>query len=137
MGIAWKSLLATALTAGAAGALRTSFSIRELQAIADDAAALESKYRQTSARALTGHQPRDQINDVDPSLLYPAYNLTVPIDHFHNDSIYEPHVCMAQHKPPPPTFFPPHHQNVDFRRQMGTKSPVTSQVLSLTGIKDE
>ena len=29
--------------------------------------------------------------DTDPSLLYPAYNLSVPIDHFHNDSLYEPH----------------------------------------------
>ncbi|KUJ19308.1 uncharacterized protein LY89DRAFT_488275 [Mollisia scopiformis] len=25
------------------------------------------------------------------TLLYPAYNLSVPIDHFHNDSMYEPH----------------------------------------------
>ena len=29
--------------------------------------------------------------DVDPSTLYPAYNLSVPIDHFHNESMYEPH----------------------------------------------
>lgn len=29
--------------------------------------------------------------DVDPSTLYPEYNISVPIDHFHNDSIYEPH----------------------------------------------
>jgi hypothetical protein len=29
--------------------------------------------------------------EVDPSSLYPEYNLSVPIDHFHNDSIYEPH----------------------------------------------
>lgn len=29
--------------------------------------------------------------DVDPSLLYPAHNLSVPVDHFHNDSLYEPH----------------------------------------------
>ena len=29
--------------------------------------------------------------DTDPALLYPAYNLSVPIDHFHNDSLYEPH----------------------------------------------
>lgn len=29
--------------------------------------------------------------DVNPSLLYPAHNLSVPIDHFHNDSLYEPH----------------------------------------------
>ncbi|XMA20160.1 hypothetical protein WAI453_012951 [Rhynchosporium graminicola] len=27
----------------------------------------------------------------DPKLLYPAYNIRVPVDHFHNDSLYEPH----------------------------------------------
>ncbi|KAK2046182.1 serine carboxypeptidase S28 [Colletotrichum somersetense] len=27
----------------------------------------------------------------DPAILYQAYNLSVPVDHFHNDSIYEPH----------------------------------------------
>ncbi|KAG9236991.1 putative serine protease K12H4.7 [Amylocarpus encephaloides] len=30
-------------------------------------------------------------DDTDPETLYPAYNLSVPIDHFHNDSKYEPH----------------------------------------------
>lgn len=29
--------------------------------------------------------------DVDPSTLYPAHNISVPIDHFHNESMYEPH----------------------------------------------
>ena len=29
--------------------------------------------------------------DVDPSALYPAYNLSVPVDHFQNESMYEPH----------------------------------------------
>lgn len=29
--------------------------------------------------------------DVDPSTLYPAHNLSVPVDHFHNESMYEPH----------------------------------------------
>ena len=29
--------------------------------------------------------------DADPETLYPAYNLSVPIDHFHNESAYEPH----------------------------------------------
>jgi len=32
-----------------------------------------------------------QKRDVDPSILYPAHNLSVPIDHFHNESMYEPH----------------------------------------------
>ncbi|GKT97046.1 serine carboxypeptidase S28 [Colletotrichum tofieldiae] len=27
----------------------------------------------------------------DPATLYQAYNLSVPVDHFHNDSFYEPH----------------------------------------------
>lgn len=30
-------------------------------------------------------------DDTDPTLLCPAYNLSVPVDHFHNDSLYEPH----------------------------------------------
>jgi hypothetical protein len=30
-------------------------------------------------------------DDIDPTTLYPAYNLSVPIDHFHNDTLYEPH----------------------------------------------
>ena len=30
-------------------------------------------------------------DDTDPTLLYPAYNLSVPIDHWQNDSLYEPH----------------------------------------------
>jgi hypothetical protein len=29
--------------------------------------------------------------DTDPALLYPAYNFSVPVDHFHNESQYEPH----------------------------------------------
>lgn len=29
--------------------------------------------------------------DVDPSELYPAHNLSVPVDHFHNETLYEPH----------------------------------------------
>jgi Serine carboxypeptidase S28 len=29
--------------------------------------------------------------DVDPTTLYPEHHIAVPIDHFHNDSRYEPH----------------------------------------------
>lgn len=29
--------------------------------------------------------------DIDPSELYPAHNLSVPVDHFHNETLYEPH----------------------------------------------
>ena len=32
-----------------------------------------------------------QRRDVDPATLYPAYNISVPVDHFHNESMYEPH----------------------------------------------
>jgi hypothetical protein len=31
------------------------------------------------------------IQDVDPSDLYPAHYLDIPVDHFHNDSRYAPH----------------------------------------------
>jgi hypothetical protein len=29
--------------------------------------------------------------DVNLALLYPEHNISVPVDHFHNDSSYEPH----------------------------------------------
>ncbi|KIX08974.1 uncharacterized protein Z518_00052 [Rhinocladiella mackenziei CBS 650.93] len=32
-----------------------------------------------------------RVRDVDPEDLYPAHNISVPVDHFHNDSRYEPH----------------------------------------------
>lgn len=32
-----------------------------------------------------------KLRDVDPEELYPGYNISVPVDHFHNDSRYEPH----------------------------------------------
>ncbi|KAK5117660.1 hypothetical protein LTR62_005083 [Meristemomyces frigidus] len=35
--------------------------------------------------------------DTDPSLLYPAYNFTTPIDHFHNETMYEPHTNGSYH----------------------------------------
>ncbi|KAL1652073.1 hypothetical protein SLS58_000197 [Diplodia intermedia] len=58
-----------------ARALRTSLPIRELR---------------KQIRAL--HEPAQfDRRDIDPSALYPAYNISVPIDHFHNDSLYTPH----------------------------------------------
>lgn len=90
----WKGVLTSILAVGVVDALRTKFTISDLQSMAENAAALESKYTRIS-----GLQPDDaETADTDPSLLYPAYSLTVPIDHFHNDSIYEPHVslhCLA------------------------------------------
>lgn len=86
--MAWNKLWTTILAVGVVDALQTKFTINDLQSIADNAAALETKYTR-----VTGLQPGDaEVADTDPSLLYPAYNLSVPIDHFHNDSIYEPHV---------------------------------------------
>ncbi|KAK0628361.1 peptidase S28 [Bombardia bombarda] len=32
-----------------------------------------------------------EARDIDPALLYPVRNLSVPIDHFHNETKYEPH----------------------------------------------
>lgn len=43
-----------------------------------------------SAPLLSKRQSFSGYN-VDPSTLYPAYNLSVPIDHFFNESQYEPH----------------------------------------------
>ena len=51
-------------------------------------------------RAVIGSTARDigaqtsillKREDVDPSLLYPERNFSTPIDHFHNQSQYEPH----------------------------------------------
>ena len=36
-------------------------------------------------------EPKLSKRDVDPATLYPAYNLQVPVDHFHNESKYSPH----------------------------------------------
>ena len=36
-------------------------------------------------------EPKLSKRDVDPATLYPAYNLQVPVDHFHNESKYVPH----------------------------------------------
>jgi len=46
--------------------------------------------RTKSAPLLSKRQNFDSVN-VNPSTLYPAYNLSVPIDHFFNESQYEPH----------------------------------------------
>ncbi|CAG8953516.1 hypothetical protein HYFRA_00009973 [Hymenoscyphus fraxineus] len=50
--------------------------------------AIEERVRRTTINPRSLVTKRD---DYDPSLLYPAYTLSVPIDHFHNDSLYEPH----------------------------------------------
>ncbi len=36
-------------------------------------------------------EPKLSKRGVDPAALYPAYNLQVPVDHFHNESKYAPH----------------------------------------------
>ncbi|KAH8805723.1 serine carboxypeptidase S28-domain-containing protein [Xylogone sp. PMI_703] len=48
--------------------------------------ALERKLKMNTISHNEPGQP-----DTDPTLLYPAYNLSVPVDHFHNESRYEPH----------------------------------------------
>jgi hypothetical protein len=48
----------------------------------------------TTARNLrpAPHQlNRRAVEDVDPTLLYPERNMSIPVDHFHNDSSYAPH----------------------------------------------
>ncbi|ROV98072.1 hypothetical protein VMCG_07019 [Cytospora schulzeri] len=82
--MALRSVLVSALAFGA-DAIRTSFAVSELRDLASRNALLQDKYLQVSKNEYHA------AVDVDPSLLYPAYNLSVPIDHFHNDSLYEPH----------------------------------------------
>lgn len=69
--------LATAWLSGlpACSGLKTWQPIRELQ-----------KQVQHDVASANAH---DIVNEYPE---YPAYNLSVPIDHFHNDSLYEPHV---------------------------------------------
>lgn len=87
--MARSSILVAAL-ALCVDALRTSFTVSELREKSTRDALLQEEYLQRlSTRQYTAA-------DVDPSLLYPAYNLSVPIDHFHNDSLYEPHVRHAK-----------------------------------------
>lgn len=104
-----KTILGLALALGA-DALRTRFTVSDLQQIAASNAALESNYHEVLASSL---QPDGSTAaDIDPSLLYPAYNLSVPIDHFHNDSLYEPHVCSLPPQVPLcllPTPYAMHH----------------------------
>ncbi|KAG0647554.1 putative extracellular serine carboxypeptidase [Hyphodiscus hymeniophilus] len=42
-------------------------------------------------RNTISHRSLHKRDDVDPTLLYPEYNISTPIDHWHNDSTYEPH----------------------------------------------
>jgi hypothetical protein len=64
-------MLLSVLLAGVVGvaSLRASLTLPELR-----------------ARTKELGTPQFATADVDPSLLYPAHNLSVPIDHFHNDS---------------------------------------------------
>ena len=78
---------ALALATGA-DCLRTSFTVSELGDIAAGEASLQEEYSKVQRAAAA---------DTNPSLLYPAHNLSVPVDHFHNDSLYEPHVSCRSH----------------------------------------
>lgn len=58
-------------------------------------AAINSKFASSPLRELKSQiatSPTLTRRDVDPSTLYPERNISVPIDHFHNESMYEPHV---------------------------------------------
>lgn len=83
-----KAVLCGALAlATGADCLRTSFSVSELASIADREASLQEEYSRVQRDVAAAA-------DTNPSLLYPAHNLSVPVDHFHNDSLYEPHVSL-------------------------------------------
>jgi hypothetical protein len=44
----------------------------------------------TNSHAPAPHQ-LNRRDDIDPALLYPEHNISVPVDHFFNESKYEPH----------------------------------------------
>lgn len=94
-----KAVLVGALAlATGADCLRTSFSVSELQNIAAGEALLQDEYSNVQAAAAVAVAAVPA--DTNPSLLYPAHNLSVPVDHFHNDSLYEPHVsCKSLIQP--------------------------------------
>ncbi|KAF2769483.1 hypothetical protein EJ03DRAFT_292874 [Teratosphaeria nubilosa] len=51
-----------------------------------------SSGRQTIGRIRRQQEARKLAKrDTDPELLYPTHNFTIPVDHFHNESQYEPH----------------------------------------------
>lgn len=49
--------------------------------------------RQTEADILVQTYRAQELRrrDVDPNALYPAHNISIPVDHFHNESRYSPH----------------------------------------------
>lgn len=87
-------LYGTLALATGVSCLRTSFSVSELSNIVAREASLEDEYSSVH----TARQAAVAV-DTNPSLLYPAHNLSVPIDHFHNDSLYEPHVSLKSLHP--------------------------------------
>ncbi|CAK7210229.1 hypothetical protein SCUCBS95973_000708 [Sporothrix curviconia] len=77
-------LLLAALPTGSAG-MRTWQPIRELQKqIQEDGG---DGGDGGDGSGVLGETPRPS----SPPPAYPAYNLSVPVDHFHNDSLYAPH----------------------------------------------
>ena len=57
-------------------------------------AAIGSNFASTPLIELKRHTASSPVitrRDTDPDTLYPAHNISVPIDHFHNESLYEPH----------------------------------------------
>ncbi len=68
-------MLLSLLVAGAVGVTCEYGSFRTSLTLPD----LRAQMKMVEARSLAAR-------DIDPSLLYPAHNLSVPIDHFHNES---------------------------------------------------
>lgn len=54
------------------------------------AAFASAPVRELRSPAWQGIQKKRDL-DIPPSTLYRAYNLSVPVDHFHNETSYEPH----------------------------------------------
>ena len=69
------------------------FSLLALSLAESITAAITTKFASQPPFELKKQITSSRLNrrDTDPETLYTAYNLSVPIDHFHNESAYEPH----------------------------------------------
>ncbi len=73
------------------GGFRTSLNLRDFKA----QVSIHTYYYSRESTSVTDPVQLDRRQETeeatDPEALYPARTLQVPVDHFHNDSIYEPH----------------------------------------------
>ncbi|KAF2795235.1 hypothetical protein K505DRAFT_302501 [Melanomma pulvis-pyrius CBS 109.77] len=98
---------------------------------------LRKEVQQASARSLAKRA------DTNPALLYPAYNLSVPVDFFHNETRYEPHsnatfnlrywIDTSNYKPGGPVFVLLSGETSGVGRLPFLQKGIVAQVTQATG----